>query len=157
MTARRWRDLSLRARLLLGILLPVAAIVAVNAVSLYRQALRAADTAYDRTLLATAKSIGELLEVQGSGAEATLRSSVAYSALEAFEADNRSRMFYKVTGFAGETVSGFPDLPAWTGTLPAQGIYATFVNGEMLMKEGQHTGALPGRVLRNTYYKANHA
>jgi len=40
---------------------------------------------------------------------------------------------------------------------PAAGIYATFVNGEMLMKEGQHTGALPGRVLRNTYYKQNHA
>src|SRR5215208_5537757 len=40
---------------------------------------------------------------------------------------------------------------------PAQGIYATFVAGEMLMQEGQHTGALPGRVLRNTYYKANHA
>ena len=40
---------------------------------------------------------------------------------------------------------------------PAQGIYATFVNGEMLMKEGEHTGNLPGRVLRNTYYKANHA
>jgi N-acyl-D-aspartate/D-glutamate deacylase len=40
---------------------------------------------------------------------------------------------------------------------PAQGIYATFVAGEMLMREGEHTGALPGRVLRNTYYKANHA
>jgi len=38
---------------------------------------------------------------------------------------------------------------------PAAGIYATFVNGEMLMKEGTHTGALPGRVLRNTYYRAN--
>ena len=40
---------------------------------------------------------------------------------------------------------------------PAQGIYATFVAGEMLMQEGEHTGALPGRVLRNSYYKANHA
>jgi len=123
-----WRRLSLRNQLLLGILLPVLALVVGNAVSLYRQALRAADTAYDRTLLATAKSIGELLEVSGSGPDATLRSSVAYSALEAFEADNRSRMFYKVTGFAGETVSGFPDLPAWTGTLPAKGIYAALVD-----------------------------
>ena len=39
---------------------------------------------------------------------------------------------------------------------PAAGIYATFVAGQMLMHEGKHTGALPGRVLRNTYYKANH-
>jgi N-acyl-D-amino-acid deacylase len=36
---------------------------------------------------------------------------------------------------------------------PAQGIYATFVRGEMLMQEGEHTGALPGRVLRNSYYQ----
>jgi two-component system, OmpR family, sensor histidine kinase TctE len=36
---------------------------------------------------------------------------VPYSALEAFEADNRSRMYYKVSGFDGEMVSGFDDLP----------------------------------------------
>jgi N-acyl-D-aspartate/D-glutamate deacylase len=34
---------------------------------------------------------------------------------------------------------------------------ATIVNGEVLMENGKHTGALPGRVLRNTYYQANHA
>ena len=31
---------------------------------------------------------------------------------------------------------------------------ATIVNGEVLMENGKHTGALPGRVLRNTYYRA---
>jgi two-component system sensor histidine kinase TctE len=123
-----WQRLSLRNQLLVGILLPVLALVVVNTVGLYRQALRSADTAYDRTLLATAKSIGELLEVTGSGAEARLKSTVVYSALEAFEADNRSRMFYKVSGFAGETVTGFPDLPPWRGTLPAKGIYAALVD-----------------------------
>jgi N-acyl-D-aspartate/D-glutamate deacylase len=40
---------------------------------------------------------------------------------------------------------------------PAAGIMATIVNGEVLMENGKHTGALPGRVLRNTYYQANHA
>jgi len=40
---------------------------------------------------------------------------------------------------------------------PAQGIMATVVNGEVLMEDGKHTGALPGRVLRNTYYQANGA
>jgi N-acyl-D-amino-acid deacylase len=40
---------------------------------------------------------------------------------------------------------------------PAQGIHMTIVNGEVLMEDGKHTGALPGRVLRNTYYRANHA
>ena len=120
--------LSLRSGLLLGILLPVLGFVMVNTVSLYRQALRSADTAYDRTLLASAKSIGEDLEVIGSGSAARLGATVPYSALEPFEADNRSRMFYKVSGFAGEMVSGFADLPAWHGKLPDKGPYAALVD-----------------------------
>jgi two-component system, OmpR family, sensor histidine kinase TctE len=122
------RRLSLRSTLLLGILLPLLAIMAINTVGLYRQALRAADTAYDRTLLASAKAIGELLEVSGSGDAAHVQGTVAYAALEPFEADNRSRMYYKVSGFAGEMVSGFADLPAWRGTLPVKGLYAALVD-----------------------------
>jgi two-component system, OmpR family, sensor histidine kinase TctE len=120
--------LSLRGRLLAGILLPVLVFVGVNTFSLYRQALRSADTAYDRTLLASAKSIGEELEVAGGGTAARLVATVPYAALEPFEADNRSRMFYKVTGFAGEMVSGFADLPAWHGRLPDKGPYAALVD-----------------------------
>jgi two-component system sensor histidine kinase TctE len=125
--ARRPRG-SLRGVLLLGILLPVLALVALNTVSLYRQALRAANVAYDRTLLASAKSLGEQLEVSGSGGDARLRATVPYAALEPFEADNRSRMFYRVSGFAGEMVSGFENLPPWRGTLPAKGPYAALVD-----------------------------
>jgi two-component system sensor histidine kinase TctE len=119
---------SLRRRLMLGILVPVVAIVSVNTVSLYRQALRAADTAYDRTLLATAKSIGETLEVTSDGARARVKAEFPYSALEAFEADNRSRMFYRVTGFAGEMVSGFDDIPPWRGRIPNKPPYAALVD-----------------------------
>ncbi len=126
-TASR-QPLSLRSNLLLGILLPVLAFVAINTVSLYRQALRSADTAYDRTLLASAKSIGEQLEVTGSGDSARLTGTVLYSALEPFEADNRSRIFYKVSGFDGEMLSGFEDLPPWRGTLPGKGPYAALVD-----------------------------
>ena len=122
------RNLSLRSQLLLGILLPVLMFIVFNTVSLYHQALAAANTAYDRTLLASAKSIGELLEVTGSGDAAHLKATVLYSALEAFEADNRSRLYYKVTGFAGEMVSGFEDLPPWHGTLPVKGPYAALVD-----------------------------
>jgi two-component system, OmpR family, sensor histidine kinase TctE len=125
--ARRW-PLSLRGQLLAGILLPMLALVAINAFSLYRQALAAADTAYDRTLLASAKSIGELLEVTGEGQQARLQANVLYAALEPFEADVRSRMFYKVTGFEGEMASGFADLPPWRGQLPARGPYAALVD-----------------------------
>lgn len=123
------RASSLRRQLMVGILLPVMLLIGFNTVSLYRQALQAADTAYDRTLLATAKSIGELLEVSADSKEgkAQLLAKLSYSALEPFEADNRSRLYYRVSGFAGEMVSGFEDLPAWQGKLPNQGPYAALV------------------------------
>jgi two-component system sensor histidine kinase TctE len=118
----------MRSRLLVGILLPVLALIAINTASLYRQARQSADTAYDRTLLASAKVIGETLEVIGSGADLRVVAKVPHSAMEAFEADTRSRMYYKVVGFGGELVSGFGDLPRWSRTLPAQGTYAALVD-----------------------------
>jgi len=39
---------------------------------------------------------------------------------------------------------------------PAQGIHMTVVNGHVLLENGKHSGALPGRVLRNPWYRANH-
>jgi len=126
--AARLQRLSMRSRLLLGILIPVGLLVMVNAASLYRQALAAADTAYDRTLLASAKAIAELLEVKGTVEAPRLQANLPYSALEAFEADNRSRMFFKISGFEGEMVGGFADLPGWHGTLPLRGNYAALVD-----------------------------
>ncbi|HSV35615.1 MAG TPA: sensor histidine kinase [Ramlibacter sp.] len=122
------RAISLRRYLLLGILLPVGLFVVVNAVSLYRQTLDAVNVAYDRTLLASAKSIGELLDVRGYDEAAELRVTVPYAALEAFEADNQSRMFYRVSTLRGELVSGFEELPFWRGRLPDRNTYAALVD-----------------------------
>jgi N-acyl-D-aspartate/D-glutamate deacylase len=49
------------------------------------------------------------------------------------------------------------DFPAggWRIKEAAEGIFATVVNGQVLYEEGKHTGALPGRVLRNSYYEQN--
>jgi two-component system sensor histidine kinase TctE len=102
---------SLRRRLLLGLLAPVLGFVLINSAWLYRQALQAADTAYDRTLLASAKTIGELLDVVLVDGRPRLQANLPYSALEAFEADNRSLLYFRVTGFDGEMVAGFEDLP----------------------------------------------
>jgi two-component system sensor histidine kinase TctE len=126
--ASRTRAISLRRTLLMGILLPVFAFVLINTVVLYRQALDAADTAYDRTLLATAKSLGEQLRVTGSGNDVRVESTLLYSALEAFEADNRSRIYYRVSGLQGEMVSGFNDMPAWRRDIPQENLYAALVN-----------------------------
>jgi two-component system, OmpR family, sensor histidine kinase TctE len=119
---------SLRRRLLWGILLPVMLFVLIDSVILYRQSLAAANTAYDRTLLASAKTIAEQLDVQGAGDALSLVPRVPYAALEAFEADNRSRMFYRVTGFSGEMVSGFESLRPWKGRIADQPRYAALVD-----------------------------
>ena len=122
------RPRSLRIYLLAGILLPVGIVVAINAVSLYRKTLAAVNTAYDRTLLASAKSIGEQLDVRGFDENSVLRATVPYSALEAFEADVQTRMYYRVSDLRGQLVSGFGDLPFWHGSIPAQPPYAALVN-----------------------------
>ena len=119
---------SLRTRLLMGILIPVAILIGINSVSLYRQSLAAATLAYDRTLLASAKTIGEQLDVTGYDEAAVLRAMVPYSALEAFEADNQSRMFYRVSTLGGEMISGFDELPVWRGQMPARSAYAALVD-----------------------------
>ena len=127
-----WRHLStgrsLRRDLLLGILLPIVLFVVVDTVSVYHQALAAVNVAYDRTLLASAKSIGELLEIEGEGAQARIRARVPYAALEAFEADNRSRMVYRISDAGGQWLDGDATLRAWRGTLPQQGPYAALVD-----------------------------
>jgi two-component system, OmpR family, sensor histidine kinase TctE len=128
---------SLRRYLLTGILVPVVAFVALGAASLYRAALVAADTAYDRTLLASAKAIGEQLHVKGEGSEVHVTADVPYSALEAFEADSRSRMFYRILGFRGETVSGFAGLPAPRPAEAGTSPYAALVHFYDDAHEGQ--------------------
>ncbi|HEY0824736.1 MAG TPA: sensor histidine kinase [Ramlibacter sp.] len=124
----RLGPVSLRSYLLAGILVPVGIFVAVNAVTLYRKTLQAVNTAYDRTLLASAKSIGEQLDVRGYDEQAVLRATVPYSALEAFEADVQTRMYYRVSSLQGQLVSGFTDLPFWRGSIPAQPPYAALVD-----------------------------
>jgi N-acyl-D-amino-acid deacylase len=55
-----------------------------------------------------------------------------------------------------EVVHDFP-AGGWRIKETSEGVSHTIVNGQVLLEDKKHTGALPGRVLRNTYYKANHA
>ncbi len=120
--------ISIYKRLLLGLLVPLALLLSLVSFFYYKQTLETATIAYDRTLLASAKSIGELLSTTGEGESLQLSANVLYAALEPFESDNRSRMFYKVIGFRGETVSGYDDFPNWKGTLPAKNVYPALID-----------------------------
>jgi N-acyl-D-aspartate/D-glutamate deacylase len=66
-----------------------------------------------------------------------------------------------ITIFDPDTVGPLPedvvhDFPAggWRIRELAAGIHYTIVNGQVLLENGKHTGALPGHVLRNTLYQA---
>jgi N-acyl-D-aspartate/D-glutamate deacylase len=69
-----------------------------------------------------------------------------------------------ITMFDPETVRALPedvvhDFPAggWRVRELAEGIKCTIVNGEVLIEDGTHTGALPGRVMRNALYNSTHS
>ena len=76
----------------------------------------------------------------------------------------RPGMVADIVIFDPDTVKPLPlevlhDFPTGAKRIkePAQGIHMTIVNGQVLMEDGKHSGNLPGRVLRNSDYKAQHA
>jgi N-acyl-D-amino-acid deacylase len=76
----------------------------------------------------------------------------------------RPGMVADIVIFDPDTVKPLPlevlhDFPTGAKRIkePAQGVHMTIVNGQVLMEDGKHSGNLPGRVMRNSYYKAQHA
>src|SRR5213595_2056913 len=53
-----------------------------------------------------------------------------------------------------EVVHDFP-AGGWRIKETSEGVSHTIVNGQVLLEDKKHTGALPGRVLRNSYWHAN--
>jgi N-acyl-D-aspartate/D-glutamate deacylase len=73
----------------------------------------------------------------------------------------RPGMAADITIFNPDTVAPLPedavhDFPAggWRVREMAAGIHYTIVNGQVLIEDGKHTGALPGRVMRNSLHQA---
>jgi two-component system sensor histidine kinase TctE len=118
------RPHSLRRYLLAGIVLPIALFVSIDAVGGYRRALTAINTAYDRSLLASARYIGELLQLDERG----LRVEIPFAATEIFDASNEGKMYYRISGFSGEFLSGHADLPPYAGPAPKRNPYAALVD-----------------------------
>ena len=70
----------------------------------------------------------------------------------------RPGMVADITIFDPDTVRPLPadivhDFPAggWRMRELAEGIHYTIVNGQVLLDNGQHTGALPGRIVKNSH------
>ncbi|MCS0581855.1 sensor histidine kinase N-terminal domain-containing protein [Massilia pinisoli] len=114
---------SLRGQLLRWLIVPLVILVAANAVSLYRDALDAADIAYDRSLLASTRALAERVSVR----DGKVVADVPYVALDSFETDTLGRIYYRVGGLHGETVSGYDDLPPVPKDTPRSELYPALV------------------------------
>jgi len=123
MTPAQRRLGSLRGQLLRWLLIPLAVLVAINAVSVYRNALDAADLAYDRSLLASTRALAERVSI----VDGKVVANVPYVALDSFETDTLGRLYYKVTGINGEFVSGYDDLPPVPSKAKRSDIYPALV------------------------------
>lgn len=124
---------SLRSELLRALLIPLLILVALNAWSVYRNALDVADQAYDRSLLASTRALAERVSIK----DGKVVADVPYVALDSFETDTLGRIYYKVSGINGELVSGFDDLPPVPANVPRSERYPALVRFYHAMYNGE--------------------
>ena len=99
---------SLRWRLLWTLTLLLVVLMLASSLSAYFNGREAADTAYDRTLLASARTIAAGL----SQRDGSLSADVPYVALDTFAYDSAGRIYYQVYDIQRRLISGYEHLPA---------------------------------------------
>ncbi|SDP39229.1 signal transduction histidine kinase [Ralstonia sp. 25mfcol4.1] len=104
---------SLRLQLTLWLLLPLLVLLALDAWLTDRRAMSAAHQAFDRTLAASLKAMREGIKLRDGRVEV----EVPYLALEVFDAEAGSRVYYKIRDEHGTTITGYDDLPMPTGSV----------------------------------------
>jgi two-component system sensor histidine kinase TctE len=103
----RLRAGSLRLRVALWLLPPLAVMLAVTAMLSYQSSSKAVNLAYDRSLAASIKSIVERSYIR----DGDFVVDIPYSALEVFSDGAQERVFYGVFGPDGKVLTGYTDLP----------------------------------------------
>ena len=98
---------SLRGRLLGNLALLLVVLMLASGLSAYWNGREAADTAYDRTLLASARTIAAGL----SQRDGSLSADVPYVALDTFAYDSAGRIYYQVLDINQKLISGYEHLP----------------------------------------------
>lgn len=98
---------NLRRQVSLWLLLPLVALLALDAWLTYQRAMSAAHVAFDRSLSFSLKSIREGTRLQNGQIEVDL----PYLALEMFESDVGGKIYYLIREDGGRAVTGYGDLP----------------------------------------------
>ncbi|ACS86356.1 sensor histidine kinase [Musicola paradisiaca] len=114
---------SLRGQLVMYLGLPMVMLWAVSVWTHYGSARDAATHAYDRTLLASARTVAERLTVR----DGRLAVDVPWVALDSFERNMNDPLYYQVVTPQGETLSGYDDLPAVPQNTPLSRSYPALV------------------------------
>jgi len=117
---KQLQPISIKRRLTLSILAALVAFLIVDTTVIYQNTLQSINVAFDRTLLASARAIGDTVKFENG----KLSASLPYATLEVFEAVTRGRIVYRVTDFEGGFLSGYPELPAHNGVFPKRSPYA---------------------------------
>ncbi len=115
---------SLRGELLLWLGAPLLLLWALSVYTHYQSALQAANQAYDRSLLASARTVAERLAVR----QRHLEVDVPWVVLDSFERNMNDQLFYQVISPQGNTLSGYPDLPLLPRNAPLSEAYPALVH-----------------------------
>lgn len=115
---------SLRGELLLWLGAPLLLLWALSVYTHYQSALQAANQAYDRSLLASARTVAERLAVR----QRHLEVDVPWVVLDSFERNMNDQLFYQVISPQGNTLSGYPDLPLLPRNAPLSDAYPALVH-----------------------------
>ncbi|MCB1756992.1 MAG: sensor histidine kinase [Gammaproteobacteria bacterium] len=118
------RQRSLRGQLLLYVLPPLFLLWGINVYWAYRSLDDAVTRAHDRTLLASARIIGDRVRLENE----RIRVDVPWVALDPVELDTRGRMYYQVLDDQGDFVSGFDDFPKPPAHAPRTRFYPALVS-----------------------------
>ena len=103
---------------------PLTLLFFANGWSAYRNALQGANAAYDRTLLASARTIAESLHAEAG----RLTLAIPFSATDLMETDIRGRLYYRVIDTNGQHLAGFADLPSMSPGVPRSRDYSLLVH-----------------------------
>lgn len=115
---------SLRGELLLWLGAPLLLLWGLSVYTHYHSALQAANQAYDRSLLASARTVAERLVVR----QQRLEVDVPWVVLDSFERNMNDQLFYQVLSPEGETLSGYHDLPSLPRNAPLSDAYPALVH-----------------------------
>jgi len=107
---------SLRTRLLLWLLIPLAGLAILNAWFTRREAWHTATMVQDRLLLGSARIIAQQIQYD----DGHLEVAIPPAALELFQSGDQDRVYYRIASGKGVLLSGYAELPPPPGNLRAE-------------------------------------